>query len=101
MTVNMFLILLSAFSVLSGLITEGIKNLLDDKKNLSCNLLALCVALIVGVVGCGVYYQLRGIPFDVNNVIYMILLGLASGLGSMVGYDKVKQTIEQLVITEK
>lgn len=97
MTVSLFLMLLSAFSVLSGLITESIKKVLKDKANLSYNILALIVALVVGCVGCTVFYQLDGISFTVNNIIYMILMGLASGLTSMVGFDKVKQTIEQLV----
>lgn len=95
MNIDMFLMLLFAFSMISGLFTEGIKKLLSDKANFSYNLIALCVALIVGVVGTGVYYQLNNIPFETNNVIYMILLGLASGLCSMLGYDKVVQTIEQ------
>ena len=96
MNVTLFLILLSAFSVISGLITEAIKKLLSDKTNLSYNLIALTVALVVGSVGCGIYYQLNGLPFDVNNIIYMILMGFASGLVSMVGFDKVKQAVEQL-----
>ena len=96
MNATLFLILLSAFSVISGLITEAIKKLLTEKTNLSYNLIALTVALIVGTVGCGTYYQLTGIPFDVNNIIYMILMGLASGLTSMVGFDKIRQTIEQI-----
>ena len=99
MNVTLFLILLSAFSVISGLITEAIKKLLSDKTNLSYNLIALTVALIVGTVGCGTYYQLNGFSFDVNNIIYMILMGLASGLVSMTSYDKVKQTIEQLAVS--
>ena len=98
MDVNLFVILLSAFSVISGLITEGIKKLANDKANLSYNLVALAVALVVGTVGCGTYYQLNGIPFTANNIIYMILMGLSSGLVSMVGFDKVKQTIEQLAV---
>ena len=96
MTTNTFLMLFSAFSIISGLITEGIKRLVKDKKNLSYNVLALVVALVVGSLGCAVYYQLSGIPFTVNNIIYMTLMGLASGVGSMIGFDKVKQTIEQL-----
>jgi hypothetical protein len=59
-------------------------------------LIALCVALIVGSVGTGIYYQLSNIPFNTNNIIYMVLLGLASGLCSMLGYDKVKQSILQI-----
>ena len=96
MTATTFLMLLSAFSVLSGLVTEGIKKLISDKANMSYNIIALVVALVIGGAGSAVYYQLNGIPFDTNNVIYMILMGLASGLCSMVGFDKIKQAVEQL-----
>ena len=64
-------ILLSAFSVMSGLVTEAIKKLVNDKANFSYNILALCVALIVGCVGCGLYYQLNEILFTINNIIYI------------------------------
>ena len=96
MTTTTFLMLLSAFSVLSGLVTEGIKKLISDKANMSYNIIALIVSLIIGGVGCAIYYQLNAIPFDINNVIYMILMGLASGLCSMVSYDKLNQCIEQI-----
>ena len=96
MTTTTFLMLLSAFSVLSGLVTEGIKKLISDKANMSYNIIALVVALVIGGAGSAVYYQLNAIPFNINNVIYMILMGLASGLCSMVGYDKLKQCIEQI-----
>ena len=97
MNVTTFLILLSAFSVLSGLVTEAVKKVVNDKGNLSYNIVALVVALIIGGVGCAIYYQLNAIVFTTNNVIYMILMGLASGLTATVGYDKVKQAIEQVV----
>ena len=96
MTTTTFLILLSAFSVISGLTTETIKKLVNDKANLSYNIVALIVALIVGSVGCVIYYQLNNIMFTLNNVIYMVLMGFASGLVSMLGFDKVKQAIQQL-----
>ncbi len=96
MNTTMFLVLLSAFSVLSSLVTEGIKNIASDKVNLSYNIVALVVALVIGGVGTAVYYQLNGILFTINNIIYMILMGLASGLVSMVGFDKVKQAISQI-----
>lgn len=95
MTITMFLMLLSTLSVLSGLCTEGIKRMIREKADFSSNLIALCVALIVGGAGCAIYYQLSSIPFTTNNIICIVLMGLASGLVSMVGYDKVKQTIEQ------
>lgn len=99
MTTTMFLFLLSAFSVLSSLVTEGIKLFINDKVNMPMNIIALIVALIVGAGGTAIYYQLSAISFSLNNIIYMILMGLASGLVSMVGFDKVKQAIIQ--ITDK
>ncbi len=97
MTTTIFLMLLTALSGISGLVTEAIKKLMSDKHNLSYNLLALTVAFIIGTCGSALYYQLNGLVFSANNIIYMILMGCASGLVSMLGYDKVKQTIEQLI----
>ena len=34
--------------------------------------------------------------FNLNNIIYLVLMGLASGLCSMVGFDKIKQAVEQI-----
>lgn len=96
MDIGTFLMLLFAFSVISSLFTEGVKKLVSDKANFSYNLIALCIALAVGIIGTGIYYQLNNLGFDTNNIIYMILLGLSSGLCSMLGYDKVKQTIIQI-----
>lgn len=96
MTTTMFLILLSAFSVFTSLVTEGIKKVVLDKANLSYNIVALVSALVIGGCGTAVYYQLNGIAFTGNNVIYMVLMGLASGLVSMVGFDKVCQAIRQI-----
>ena len=96
MDITMFLILLSAFSAISGLVTEGVKNLITDKVNLSCNIIALVSALIIGGCGTAIYYQLNSISFTINNIIYMVLMGLASGLMSMVGFDKVRQSIQQI-----
>lgn len=97
MSATVFLTLLSAFSIISSLITECIKKIVTDKANLSYNIIALIVAMVVGICGCLIYYQLNAIPYHINNIIYMFLMGLASGLCSMVSYDKVKQTIEQVV----
>ena len=96
MTTTMFLILLSAFSVFTSLVTEGIKKVATDQANLSYNIVALVSALIIGGCGTAVYYQLTGIPFTINNMICMGLMGLASGLVSMVGFDKVCQAIRQM-----
>ena len=57
MTVSTFLTLLSAFSVISGLVTEGIKKIVNDKANISYNITALIVALVVGILVFKMDYQ--------------------------------------------
>lgn len=101
MSTTIFLMLLSAFSILSSLVTEGIKKLMSDKANLSYNIVALIVALVIGSVGCAIYYQLSGTAFTINNTIYMILMGFASGLCAMVGYDKFKEALIQCGIIKE
>ena len=96
MTVPMFLALLFGFSVITGLIVEAIKKFVNDKENVSYNIIALVVALVVGIVGCAIYYQFAVIPYTTNNIICMGLMGIASALVAMVGYDKVSQAITQL-----
>lgn len=96
MSISTFLFLLAAFSTITGLVVECIKKIATDKANVSWNITALVVALIVGVGGCMIYYQLNGIPFTANNIIYAVLMGFASALSSTLGYDKVKQTILQI-----
>ena len=91
-----FLMLLSGFGVLSSLITEAIKKFVDDKENFASNLICILVSVVVGCGGTFIYYIYNGVPCTVTNVISGVLMGFASGLVSMCGYDKVKQCIEQL-----
>ena len=97
MNVVMFLTLLFAFSVLTSLVMEFVKNFINDKENISYNIVTVVIAVVIGGVGTLIYYQLNSLPFTLNNIIYAVLMGLASGLCSMLGYDKVKQTILQIM----
>lgn len=94
MTVEMFLALLLGFSTLASLVTEAIKKLFSADGNIT----AFVVAIVIGLVGTLLYYQLGSIDFTVNNVIYAILIGLASSLVSQLGYDKVKEAIQKLKV---
>ena len=94
MTVTMFLMIFGACSIATGLITEAIKKLISDK---TPNLIALITALITGCGGTAVYYLFSGIPFTATNIIALILMGIAVAVGAMIGYDKVKQAIEQIL----
>jgi putative ammonium transporter len=97
MTISMFLILLSAFSLIVGLVVQALKKLLDESgRSYSSNVVACIVAAAVGIGGTAVYYDMAEIAFSTTNVICMVLMGLATAVGAMVGYDKVIQTIKQL-----
>lgn len=96
MSVAQFIMLLASFSVITSLIVECIKKIVTDKANISYNLTALIVAMIVGAIGCCIYYQLNEVPFTTNNIVYIVLMGFASALTSTLGYDKVKQCIIQI-----
>ena len=94
MSVQMFLALLLGFSTLSSLITEAIKKLFSTNGNIT----AFIVSILIGLIGTLIYYQLGNIDFTLNNVIYAILMGLASSLTSQVGYDKIKEAIQKFLI---
>lgn len=99
MNVTLFIALLTMFSTLTGVITEGCKRVLSDMKmSYSSNILAFVIACIVGTSGTGVYYVLNSIEFNIINIVCMLLMGLATSIGAMVGYDKVIQTIGQLKV---
>lgn len=99
MTGSLFLILLTVFGSITTLIVEAIKKLLDEyKKKYSSNMIALITGNIVGILGTACTYIALCIPPTSTNIMAMVLMGVAVSVGSMVGYDKVKQIVEQ---TEK
>lgn len=97
MSTEMFLILLFSFSVITGLITESIKKIVNEKENLAYNIVALIVALFVGGIGTGIYYYLNNVAFSGKNIVYLFLLCIASALVAELGYDKVKEAIMQIL----
>lgn len=93
MTVELFLGLLLFLSTVASLVTEVIKKLFLTDGNIT----SFVVAIIVGIVGTLIYYQLGNISFTLNNIIYAILMGIASSLTSQLGYDKIKELIQKLL----
>lgn len=97
MTITTFLILLAGLTAITSVVTEGVKKFLDGQGvDYASNIVVLIVALIVGCGGTAIYYVNAGIDFTVLNIVYLVLMGIANWLTSMLGYDKVKQAIEQL-----
>jgi uncharacterized membrane protein len=97
MNVQIFLILLTLFAVITSLFTEAFKKVLNESgKKYSANIVASVAAALVGGVGTIVYYLIMGFPWTMINIICIPLMIIANWLGATVGYDKVKQTITQL-----
>lgn len=98
MTLTMFMTLITIFSVISSFLTEGVKKWCTNAgKKYSANLIALINALVIGLCGTPIAYIVMGIPFTVVNIAFIIIMGAITWLGSMIGYDKVKQLIAQVM----
>lgn len=92
--------LLEALAIIAGLTSltvQAIKKILDEKEiKYSSNLLAVIVStvLTIGVSVAHVVYF--SIPFSPQLVVIVIALIYLSFLCATVGFDKVKQLLEQM-----
>lgn len=93
MTIELFIFLFTVGSAASSLLTQAMKKSL---KNLSSNMLALTAAVVIGLLGTGAAYILMNISFDLKNCVCIALMTVCIWVGSMVGYDKILQTIAQI-----
>ena len=93
MTIEMFIYLFTLGSMFASLLTQATKKAFP---NVSSNVLALINAALVGIAGMICAYVILSIPFTVANIIYIVLMGICIWIGSMIGYDKITQTIKQI-----
>lgn len=95
MTISSGSFILLLCSVLTGLIVEAIKKMVGDVQK--PNVLAAIVSVIVGIVIPTGYIILTHNQFNVDSVLYIVGIVGLSWLTSMLGYDKVMQTIMQVI----
>ncbi len=97
MNLQAFIILLTVCATVTSLLTEVVKSFFEMQKiRYASNVVVLVIAVIVGCAGATVYYYIFAVPFTALNCIMAVFLGLANWVGAMVGYDKVKQALEQM-----
>ena len=97
MTVALFVSILTIGAAASSLLTQAVKKWYENqKKDYSSNVIALINAVVIGCGGTAVTYMLISIPWSVNNIICLLIMGVCVWIGSMIGYDKVIQLIKQL-----
>lgn len=92
---------LMVVSLLTGLVTEAIKKIMDENgKTYKANTLAGIVSVILAPTTCAFYAVNTGMAFNEQFITGAIALTFMSWLCSMVGYDKVVQTFAQFKIKE-
>lgn len=91
----LLMIALAAVSTFTGLTVQAIKKLLGNNKKISTNILASIVSVILSAALAAGYAIVKNVSVDAVYIVYGVALAFASWLAAMVGYDKVKQAIEQ------
>lgn len=99
---EIFLAGLLVTSIFTGLVTEGVKKILNEH-NVAYrpNTLAGVVAMVLSLGISVGYTVVMGVPFTASLVVFVVALIALSWLCAMVGYDKVVQTLGQIGIIKK
>lgn len=84
-------------SLLTNLIVEGVKKLLNESgKNYSSNVLAAILSIVLSCGVCIVYLIMNDISFSMKIGVEIAVLMYLGFLVSTVGYDKVLQMLKQI-----
>lgn len=81
-------------SILTTLTVEAIKKLLGEKPY-NANLLAAIVATVLSIFTAIFYVMYNGVSVSIRVILATIAFAFFSWLASMVGFDKIKQLIQQ------
>ena len=81
-------------SILTTLTVEAIKKLLGEKPY-NANLLAAFVATVLSIFTAIFYVMYNGVSVSIQVILATIAFAFFSWLASMVGFDKIKQLIQQ------
>ena len=96
-TITIFATLLTILVACNALITQAIKLAFDKRgKKYSSNLIALITSIAIGGLGSVIAYIFLGITFNIYSIICIPLFIIVIWVGSMVGFDKIFQLIEQI-----
>ena len=97
MSITIFVTLLTILVACNALITQAIKVAFDKSgKKYSSNLIALITSIAIGGLGSVIAYIFLGITFNIYSIICIPLFIIVIWVGSMVGFDKIFQLIEQI-----
>lgn len=96
MSVSLFISIFVGGGLVNILLTQAIKQFYYNRgSEASPNMIALIDAIVIGGLGTAFVYMLMGIDWTVNNVLCLIAMIVLVWMGSMIGYSKIIQTIQQ------
>lgn len=96
-TIEAFMTMLFAVSVVTGLVTQAVKNCLDGlKMAYSSNILAGVVSVVVGGFACYGHCLYTGAEMNQLTISVYVAFVVMSWICAMVGYDKVVQAFKQI-----
>ena len=79
----------------TGLIVQGIKKILKDLgKTFPKNILVSIVSAVFTILLSIGYAIIFDVPFSASYVVWTVVVMIFGWLGSMFGFDKIKQTWE-------
>lgn len=94
MSLEVFLTLVGCISAFTALVVEAGKDLFP--KNRNYNVTASIVSFVTTIFVCMAYVVFFEQTVDNKLVICFIAVAVCSWLSSMLGFDKIKQTLIQL-----
>ena len=93
MTVQVASFLLTICAAFTGLITEALKKMFKITKPTIC---AAIVSVVLGIAVPVGYMILNGLAFTSQDAVYIVAMVVLTWLCSTLGFDKVKEVIQQL-----
>lgn len=97
--ISVILPLVLVLTVVTSIITEVLKGLMWQK--LPTNILAFLVAMIVTLLAFFAVCQIMSIRIVWYMIVGAVVLGIFVAYAAMYGFDKLKQTIEQINAIKK
>ena len=100
MGMDILLILMAVCAAFTGLAVEAIKHMVGEEKIKTPNIVAAVVSVIVAGGVSAWYLIMHDVSMDVKVWTQIVALVALSWLCAMTSYDKVRQTIDQLMHKE-
>ena len=95
--INFYIIMITICAIASSLLTEAIKVACKNAgKQWSSNLIALINAIIVGGGVPIIFYIYNDVPWNLKSILTIFCLAILTWIGSIIGFDKVKQMLVQI-----